>query len=97
MRMWRNCPCGTCASKRCDMLACVCMQAAAEASAIPQGMRVLPEEERQEMLTLLARSRAEEEEKLLVMASRLTCTCACRHCVPASQSVVAQRATIEPS
>ena len=45
------------------------MQAAQEAAQIPQGMRVLPEEEQQEMLALLARSRAEEEEKLLVRLS----------------------------
>ena len=49
------------------------LQAAKEASAIPQGMRVLPEEERQEMLALLAQSRAEEEEKLLVKAITTSC------------------------
>ncbi len=44
---------------------------------MPQGMRVLPEDERQEMLALLARSRAEEEENLLVRQI-WTCPCSMR-------------------
>ena len=41
-------------------------QAEKEASLIPQGMRILPEEERLDMLAMLAKSRAEATEKLLV-------------------------------
>ena len=40
-------------------------QAEKEASLIPQGMRILPEEERLDMLAMLAKSRAEATEKLL--------------------------------
>lgn len=47
-------------------LANVGMQAQKEASLIPPGMRILPEEERLEMLELLEQSQLETEEKLRV-------------------------------
>ena len=48
------------------MGALVLTQAQREAACIPEGMRLLPEEERLETLSILACSRAETEAKLRV-------------------------------
>ena len=42
------------------------LQAAKEAALIPPGMRILPDEERLEMLRVLQQSKTETEAKLLV-------------------------------
>ena len=49
-----------------EPLLTVWLQAAKEAALIPPGMRILPDEERLEMLRVLQQSRTETEGKLSV-------------------------------